>query len=443
MSTTIDYVMPSLGADMDAGTVTEWLIAAGDEVARGDVVAIVETDKADIDIEVWQTGTVVEILVPPGDSVPVGTPLARLAVAGGQPAATETTESAPPPSSSPPPGSTAPPTEPSPVESPPSGGPVRPVTAGPAVETPPPAPQPGRHRASPLARRLAAERGLAVENLVGTGPDGAVVARDVEAGAVRPDTRPDPDPGVGRPATTTGRPGAVGPAERGRLAIAALMSRSKREIPHYYLATAVDLDSTLDRLERFNGDRSVQDRVLPAALLTRAVALAAAKHQEFNGHWVDDRFRPAGGVNIGVAISLRGGGLVAPAIGDADRLTPAELMATLKGLVERARSGRLRSSDMVEPTITVTNLGDRGVDEVIGVIHPPQVALVGFGSIAARPLVVDGRVVARRQVNATLAADHRATDGQVGARFLNTIERLLRGSDALWQSPETGDTHDR
>ncbi|MGB5759957.1 MAG: 2-oxo acid dehydrogenase subunit E2, partial [Acidimicrobiales bacterium] len=123
-------------------------------------------------------------------------------------------------------------------------------------------------------------------------------------------------------------------------------------------------------------------------------------------------------------------------------LGPADLMGTLKGLVERARAGRLRSSDMRKPTITVTNLGDRGVDEVIGVIHPPQVALVGFGSIASRPMVVDGQVVARRQVTATLAADHRATDGQAGARFVNTIERLLRGGDALWQSPETGDSHD-
>ncbi len=441
MTTTIDYVMPSLGADMDAGTVTEWLISAGDEVTRGDVVAVVETDKADIDIEVWQTGTVVEILVPPGNSVPVGTPLARLAITDGEATADRTEPMSPPPV----PAESAP--GPPPTSSAVTGAVPAVVTgavSGAVTEHPPtprPSPPGGRQPASPLARRLAAERGLAVKDLVGTGPDGAVVARDVEASAAGPDLRPDREAGRTGATAGAGATGA-GPSDRARLAIAALMSRSKREIPHYYLATAVDVDHTLDRLQRFNEDRSVEDRVLPAALLIKAVALAAAKHREFNGHWINDRFEPAPAVDVGVAISLRGGGLVAPAIAEADRLGLAELMSTLKGLVERARAGRLRSSDMREPTITVTNLGDRGVDEVIGVIHPPQVALVGFGSIAPRPLVVDGRVVARRQVTTTLAADHRATDGQVGARFVNTIERLLRGGDALWQSPEIGDSHD-
>lgn len=399
--TLVDFVMPSLGADMDSGTITRWMIETGDTVDRGDIVAIVETDKADIDIEVWDNATVAEILVPPGQPVPVGTPLAKLRVDG-----------PPPPDRSPQKTADASWSDaPAPVEaaSPPVRDQVEPteqVRADGVGERLHPI------AASPLARRLATERGVDLARITGSGPGGAVTAADLDSAvdSARPDT---PE---------------ISPMRR---AIADLLARSKREIPHYYLATDIDLEAMFGRLSILNEARSVSDRILPAAVLLKAVAVAAAEHGPLNGFWIDDRFEPSEQVHLGVAVSLRGGGLVAPAIHDADRLTVDDLMARLRDLVGRARAGRLRGSEMTDPTITVSNLGDRGVDLVHGVIYPPQVALVGLGRVSERAAVVDGSVVARRQVTVSLSADHRASDGQIGARLLNTIDRLLQNSEAL------------
>ena len=215
-----------------------------------------------------------------------------------------------------------------------------------------------------------------------------------------------------------------------RHAIGELMARSKREIPHYYLATTIDLAPATAWLAERNAQRPVTERLLPAALLLKATALAGREVPAVNGFW-DGGFQPAPGVHLGVAVSLRAGGLVAPAIHDADALTLDELMAALRDLVERARAGRLRSSEMSDPTLTVTNLGDQGAEEVHGVIYPPQVALVGFGRIVERPWAADGLLGVRPTVRATLAADHRATDGHVGSLFLATIDTLLRAPEEL------------
>lgn len=210
-----------------------------------------------------------------------------------------------------------------------------------------------------------------------------------------------------------------------REATAALMARSKREIPHYYLSTTIDVGPSLERLAELNAARSVSDRILPAALLVRATALAAREVPVINGHW-EDRFRPADHVHVGVAIARRDGGLIAPAIHDADALNLDDTMAALRDLVARARTGALRGSELTDATITVTNLGDQGVEEVFGVIYPPQVALVGFGKIVERPWAVEGMLGVRPIVRATLSADHRASYGHEGARFLAAIERRLR-----------------
>lgn len=215
-----------------------------------------------------------------------------------------------------------------------------------------------------------------------------------------------------------------------RHAIGALMARSKREIPHYYLATSIDLHAALGWLAEVNARRPVTERLLPAALLLKATALAAREVPVVNGSW-DDGFRPAPAVHVGVAVSLRGGGLVAPAIHGTDELTVDALMAALRDLVARARRGVLRSSEMSDPTITVTNLGDQGVEEVFGVIYPPQVALVGFGRIVDRPWAAGGMVGVRPLIRATLAGDHRASDGHDGARFLAAIDRLLQAPESL------------
>jgi pyruvate dehydrogenase E2 component (dihydrolipoamide acetyltransferase) len=216
-----------------------------------------------------------------------------------------------------------------------------------------------------------------------------------------------------------------------RAAIAALMSRSAREIPHYHVVTELDLSATLRFVEQTNADRPVTQRLLPVAALLKATGLAARRVPELNGFWVDDGFRAAEHVHLGVATSLRSGGLVAPALHDIDTKDLTTIMGELRDLVERARAGRLRGSEMVDPTMTVTNLGDQGVGAVYGLIYPPQVALVGFGRITERPWADNGMLGVRPVVTATLAADHRATDGMLGARFLNQIDRLLQEPEQL------------
>jgi pyruvate dehydrogenase E2 component (dihydrolipoamide acetyltransferase) len=184
-------------------------------------------------------------------------------------------------------------------------------------------------------------------------------------------------------------------------------------------------------LEAANARRPVADRLLPAVLLLKAVARGLVEVPELNGFWGDGGFRAGPGVHVGWAIALRGGGLVAPAVHDADRASLDELMRRLRDLVQRARAGGLRSSELSDATITVTSLGERGAESVMGVIYPPQVALLGFGRIAARPWVVDGAVVARPLVTASLAADHRASDGHRGGRLLAAIERHLQQPQQL------------
>jgi pyruvate dehydrogenase E2 component (dihydrolipoamide acetyltransferase) len=263
---------------------------------------------------------------------------------------------------------------------------------------------------------LAVERGIALDRLTGSGPEGAILRKDVERAI--PQTVP-------RPAS----PKQLYLIEM-RRAIAAAMARSKREIPHYYLGTTIDLTRAVAWLEAANANRAPALRLLLAALLLKAVAHALGDAPEFNGFFTREGFQQGAGIHIGTAIAIRGGGLVAPAIHDADKLSLDELMMQLRDLVARARNGALRSSELSDPTITVTNLGERGVETVFGVIYPPQVALVGFGALVERPWVTGGKIATRRVLTATLAADHRASDGHRGSLFLADIGRRL-------QSPET------
>lgn len=301
------------------------------------------------------------------------------------------------------------------------------------VEHAEPAPAP-RVRATPYARRLARELGVDLSALPGTGTDGAVRAADVhEAVRARDSAAPQPlATARNRPAEPTPTPVPL-PESHGdqraaamRRAIGDLMSRSKKEIPHYYLSTTIDLAAAVDWLRRRNRGRPPTDRLVPAALLLKAAALAGREVPQLNGFWRDGAFTPGGGPHLGVAVSLRDGGLVTPVIHDADTLKPEELMTALKDLVQRARRGRLRGSELTGATLTVTSLGDQGVEAVFGVIHPPQVALVGFGAVVERPWATGGLLGVRPVVTATLSADHRASDGAVGARYLTAVDRLLQ-----------------
>ena len=401
--------MPSLGADMEHGTLVEWRVRPGDQVQRGDIVAVIDTDKAAIEVETFVAGIVEELLVVPGAEVPVGTPLARIRTEG---------EPATPTAAPTPPEAPAPPARPAPAAAPSAPAPTAPAA-------------PPTLRASPYARQLARELGVDLAAVSGSGPRGAIQEADIRRAAAA--IAPRPAPAGGQPPPTPAvEVAATADARRVsmRRAIAAALARSNREIPHYYLAEPIDLEPALTWLEAANAARPVRERVLPAALLLRAVALAAREVPELNGFWRDDAFVAGPGVHVGVAIALPGG-LIAPAIHDADASSLVELMRALADLVERARTNRLRGSELTDATITVTNLGDQGVESVFGVIQPPQVALVGFGRIRDQPWVHDGRVVARRQVTATLSADHRATDGHTGARFLAAIARLLQQPERL------------
>ncbi len=348
----IEFKLPSLGADMEEGKLLEWKVKPGDKVKRGDVVAIVDTSKAAVDVEIWQDGVVQELVTQPGETIPVGTVMARLL---------------------------------SPTET---------VAKG------------ERKKISPAARKRAAELGVDVEKLTGSGPEGAVTLEDVEKGK------------PAAPAPAAAAP-AVDRAAEMRKAIAAAMSRSKREIPHYYLSETVPLERASAWLEAENARRPLPERLLMAVLFIKATALACREYPEMNGYYRDGAFQPSAAVHVGVAISLRQGGLVAPAIHDVQDKPLTGLMKDLADLVKRARAGSLRSSEMSDPTITVTNLGEGGVETVFGIIYPPQVALVGFGAVKNEAVV------------ASVSGDHRVSDGHRGALFLGAIARLLQEPEKL------------
>lgn len=439
------FTMPSLGADMEEGTLLEWLVHPGDTVHKGDIVAVVDTAKAAIEVETFIGGVVSELLVEPGTVVPVGASLATI----------ETEDGAPPK----------------------PAGAATPQADHTAVAVPPPAVVPQVH--PPLVRRLAREHGVDLTQLQGTGRGGAITRNDVMAAAARAAAAPTTADGAGAPTSSVratpyarklatrlgvdlsalrhpdGTPvtaqdvrgavaspvdeeavetkvGAAPPREdRMRSAIAALMARSKREIPHYYLSTTVDVSHAVDWMHERNHSLSIAERLVPAALLLKATALAVMEVPELNGYWVDDAFKPVSEVNVGMAVSLRGGGLVTPALLDVGSLELGELMTRMKDLVARARGGRLRGRELTEGTFTVTNLGEQGVEAVYGVIYPPQVALVGFGRIADRPWAVDGLLGVRPVTTVTLAADHRASDAMTGARLLAAIDRHLQHPEEL------------
>jgi pyruvate dehydrogenase E2 component (dihydrolipoamide acetyltransferase) len=403
----VEFRMPSLGADMEVGTLVEWKVKPGDRVRRGDIIATVETQKGLFEVENYENGVVQGLLVQAGTEVPVGTALATL-----------TSEGMAPPAAPAVPGPAVAMTVPAAME------PA--VPPAPAAPPPPAVTPPGRLPISPSARKLAAELGVELGAIRGSGPHGAIQRADVERAAQeKKGALQAPVP----PAAE--KPPAVDYQSGMRQAIAAAMSRSNREIPHYYLETTIDMSAALRWLEGENLKRSIKDRILPAVLLLQAVARALAEVPELNGFWIDNRHQVQESVNIGFAISLRQGGLIAPAIHNVDLLSLDELMAATRDLISRTRSGHLRSSEMTDSTITVTNLGDLGVNTVYGVIYPPQVALVGFGRISERPWAENGLLGVRRVVTATLSADHRATDGHRGSLFLEALNRHLQDPEKL------------
>ena len=373
-----DFIMPSLGADMTSGMLVSWLVAEGDQVRVGDIVAEVETAKGVFEIETFNGGVVGKILVQPGDEeIAVGTVLATI---GGDSAVAAVVDT---------------PTE--------------------------------RLRVSPAARRLADKNHIDLSQVKATGPQGAISLADVEGliAAAEPSSPIQKSPKVSKEEP------AVDFKMGMRQAIAAAMSLSNREIPHYYLATDIDMSRSLAWLEEENRQRSIRDRLLPVVLPLKAVALALKKVPELNAHWVNEQLLLKNEVHIGFAITLRGGGLIAPALHNVDQMNLDQLMTALRDLISRTRSGKLRGSEMTDAGITVTGLGDLGVRTVYGVIYPPQVALVGLGKISEQPWAEQGELGVRQVLTATLAADHRAGDGHQGAQFLDALNRILQEPETL------------
>jgi pyruvate dehydrogenase E2 component (dihydrolipoamide acetyltransferase) len=426
-----EFRMPSLGADMEVGTLIEWRVKPGDAVKRGDIVAVVDTEKAAIEIEVFEGGVIQSLVVQLGETVPVGAVLALVSTEGE--GARPTIAPPPKPQAAPPPPR---PAVPSRLEKPlPPKAPKVPIAPS------------GRLRISPLAMRVAMEMGVDPSTVQGTGPDSAITKADVERAAVAkaapqeasvitppPATAPAEEAPKVTPPVKPAVKSAMTPADRQaamRKAIAAAMSRSKREIPHYYLGAHMNMSNALAWLQAENLKRPVTERLLYVVLLLKAVALALHEFPEMNGFWVDGAFKPSEAVHVGVAISLRQGGLIAPAIHDVDKKNLSEIMLNLRDLVKRVRVGVLRSSEIADAAMTVTSLGEHGVETVFGVIYPPQVALVGFGTLVEQPWAANGMLGVKPVMMATLAADHRASDGHRGALFLSAIDRLLQTPEKL------------
>ena len=365
--------MPILAADMTAGTLIAWRKGPGDVVKRGDVIAEVETDKGLIDVEVFVSGVVEKIVVQPGATVPTGTVLALIREEG--------------------------------------------AAKGAVPLAPAPGLAPARLRISPAAKQLSEELRVDPAAVQGTGPGGAITREDVERAAA--------SAGITAPRS------ALDLSTRMRQTIGAAMARSKREIPHYYVATTIDMHQALTWLGEENLKRPVTERLLYGVLLLKAVALALHEVPELNAVWRGGRVVRSEAIHVGVAVSLRGGGLVAPALHDVDRQSLSDLMRSFRDLVQRARTAGLRSSELSDPTITVTSLGEQGAESVYGIVYPPQVAIVGFGRVGERPWSVDGKLLPRRVVSATLSADHRVSDGHRGSRFLTLVERLLQEPQRL------------
>ena len=404
----VEYRMPALGADMESGTVVQWNVQPGSRVKRGDVVGVVETDKGAIDVEIFEDGVVAELLVQPGTKVPVGTPLAMIEVEGSSRAPSLPVEgSAPSPASA--------------REREPAGRVRAPDSSA-------------RVRVSPAARIRAKALGVDVGSLRGTGPDGAITREDVER-AAKGAPSPQPSParaGEGAEPSPQPSPAKAGEGERKTMrdAIAASMSRSKREIPHYYLSLAADVTPAVDWLAKHNAAVPVTERLIFAALLVKAVALACQHEKGFSGFFRDGRYEEARAVHVGVAVAIRGGGLIAPAILDTATKPLPQLMQEFRDIVARARAGRLRASELAAPTIILTSLGDTPVESVFPIIQPPQVAIVGAGAVMPRPWVVDGQLSVRQLCTLSLGADHRVTDGRLGAQFLVRIARLVSAPES-------------
>lgn len=399
----IKFQMPNLGADMEAGTLVEWRKQPGEFLNRGDIIADVETQKGLIEIEVFDEGTLETLLVKEGEKVPVGTVLALINDGKGEAKVSEI---------------------PSGEIQKPEVHPIEDRIEKPELQST------ERIKISPLARKIAEANRVDISLLKGTGPEGSIVKEDVEK-AISEGKKPiqQTEKEIGEIKETSAK--TSGPAyDAIRMAVAAAMSKSNREIPHYYLEKRMDMSKAMDWMKEANKERPVQKRLLPVALLIKGVAKALDEVPDLNATW-ENGLQRKNEINIGFVVSLRSGGIVVPAILQADSKTVDEIMETINDIIPRARAFKLRSSELSQSTFTITSIGEGGADKVFGLIYPPQVGIVGFGEISEQPFAEDGMLGIRPVVDVTLAADHRATDGLIGSRFLAALNKHLQNPEQL------------
>ncbi|MFN0094143.1 MAG: dihydrolipoamide acetyltransferase family protein [Dehalococcoidia bacterium] len=425
----IEVTMPQMGADMTEGTLVRWLKQVGDQVKRGEILAEIETDKATVELEAFESGTVQQLVVGEGETVPVGQVIALFAAPG------EAIAAAPEPPRLQRTEAGERKLEGVPAERPAA----RATDSASAVSD-------GRLRISPVARRIASEAGLDIHAVKGSGPDGRVLRRDVEdalASAAAPAPAAVVAPSVAAPAvapTPPKAPPAAQPAHapvvraegtsKMRQAIARRMTQSKQNQPHYYLTLDVDMTEALAFRERVNASASEAQRVSINDLVVKACALALGRHPRFNAEFDNGNIKYHDEINICIGIALDDG-LIAPAILHCDEKTLGKIAADAKDLVSRAKTGHLRAEEYAGGTFTITNLGAYGVESLIGIINPPQAAILGVGSVMPKPVVRDGEIVARSIMKVALSADHRVTDGAEGARFIKEIQGILENPASM------------
>ena len=465
---TFEVTMPQMGADMTEGTLVRWLKQVGDHIERGDILAEIETDKATVELEAFEAGELLKQAVAEGEEVPVGEVIAILGdksesvpeVPRKSPAEHPARRTPDPAPESAPTATGTPHAEatlqsaetgpaPQPGKTEPEATRVQP-TITPGTET---APQEslgvdGRVRISPVARRIASQAGLDVSSLTGSGPDGRILRRDVEAaisGGAQPSTAraqsaPAVAPTQAPPSTAPVRQAPPSPSRaeaapaqslsRMRQAIARRMTQSKQTQPHYYLTLDVEMTAAFAFRTQLNAAATEQQRVSVNDLIVKACAIALQRHPKFNSEFTESGLVMHPDINIDIGIALDEG-LIAPAIMDCGSKSLGRIAEEAKDLIERAKSGRLTAAEYSEGTFTITNLGAYGVESLIGIINPPQAAILGVGSSMPRPIVRDNEVVVGNVMKLALSADHRVSDGAEGARFIKEIQGLLENPVTL------------
>ncbi|MED5304345.1 MAG: pyruvate dehydrogenase complex dihydrolipoamide acetyltransferase [Pseudomonadota bacterium] len=400
----IDILMPALSPTMETGTLAKWTVAVGDAVRSGDVIAEIETDKATMEVEAVDDGILASIMVAEGsEGVAVGTPIGRLAEDGESP----DDVAAAPASTAP----VAPELAAAPVEEPTQPTPA-PVPAPAAVSSAPA----NRIFASPLARRIAADRGLDLASLSGSGPHGRILRRDVEAAETAPAAvRPAVDQAVVQGAST------LEPNSQMRRIIASRLQESKQTAPHFYLTVDCEIDAILAARRQMNDQAPEGVKISVNDLLIRAAAMALIKVPKANASWEGDNTRLFTHADIAMAVAVDGG-LVTPVIWAAEKKGLAEVASVSRDLATRARDGKLAPEEFTGGSFTISNLGMYGVREFAAVINPPQGAILAVGAGEQRPVVKDGQLAVATVMTVTLSADHRVVDGAVGAEWLQAFK---------------------